>query len=277
MANLLDAIRNNTNAMATQKQGMEDETGKLQSLLRAKSGRETSGGDIAASNLGEQQAVQNTNTQMQNSVAPAASIQNADIEAANRAQEAGVATQKQTIAQNRNIDSIQTRIKTNQLLQDLEQNKGRIDQQQKDSMVQQAAQNLRLQNQKYVDNLQREGGKSRLDDANSFQEELARSVMGDNKEMLQESLGNQSILDASDRDFKKAVGDMSVGNAYDVFRNAQKAEQQRAIYTGIGSLVSAGVGAAGSMGGGTPAPSGTGTAAKSNYGTTSYGGGSMEG
>lgn len=245
MANLLDQIRQNSQQMASQKQGLTDETSKLSTLLRAKSGREVGGGDTGASNLGEQQAVANTNNQMQNIVAPAAAIQAAGqgVQAATQEQELN--QQKSDIAQSRNLDTVQTRIRTDALLQNLEQSRGKLDQQQRDASVNQIAQNLRLQNAQYVDSLQREGARNRLDNENDFNQAIAQTTFGDNKELLETSLGNKSILDASDRDFSKAMGSMSTENAYDIFKNDMKSQKERGMYQAIGGLVTAGVGAAG--------------------------------
>lgn len=266
MANLLDTIRQNNQAAATQKQGVTDETGKLAALLRAKSGKEVGGGDFSSSNLGEQQAVANTNTQTASTLAPAVQVQTAGLETQQAAQQQQVDAQKSELAQNRRFDTIQARIKTDALLQDLEQNKGRIDQQRKDAAVNQVAQNLRLQNSQYIDSLQKEGARSRLDDENSFNEELAKTTFGDNRELLEKSLGNKSILDASDNEFSVAMGQMTQQNAYDIFRNDMKAEKERGMMGAIGGLVTSAVGAAASGGGSkTPAASSPAGSSASDY------------
>lgn len=254
MANLLDTIRNNTAAISNQKQGLTDQTGKLSALLRAKSGRDVSGGDVGSSNLGEAQAVTDTNNQMQNTVAPAAALQSQGEQIQGQAQEDTVNQQKADIAQSRRLDTIQSRLKTGQLLQDLEQNSGKLDQQRKDVMVNQAAQNLRLQNNQYTSTLQREGQAHRLDNQVNFDQALAKAVFGDNEELLKHNLNNKSILDANDREFNKAMTMITLNNAYDIYRKDLKSKRNADIIQGITGGATAIIG--GKSGGGAPSMGG---------------------
>lgn len=245
MASLLDTIRSNSGAIAGQKQGVTDESQGIAALLRARSGKAVSGPDTGASNLGEQQAVAASNTEMQNTVAPQAQAQQVATDVQASGQEQQVQQQKADIAQTRKFDDLGTKMKANSLLQDLEQSKGRLDAQEETTKVNQAAQMLRLQNQQYVQRLQQEGQLARLSDDNAFREELAQSTMGDNEELLRQTLGNKSIIDASENEFRKATGQMTAERAYDIFQNAQKAEKERAMYTGAAGIVTAGIGMAG--------------------------------
>lgn len=240
-SNLLDTIRANSQP---QPQGVTDETQRLQTLLRARSGKSLSGGPVAASNLQETAAVDQANLQL-GQVGQQAVMQSEELAQQEAGQAQQIAIQKQEIEQGRRFNTIQNQIRTDALLQDLEQNKGRIGADREKAVVAQVAQNLRLQNQKYIDDLQREGQKARLDDEISFNEELARSTFADNKELLEIQLGNKSILDAKDWEFRKAMGQMSTEQAYETFRNEAKAEQQRAIYTGIAGVAGASAGAYG--------------------------------
>lgn len=248
MANLLDTIRQN-------KPGVTDESQKLQGLLRAKSGKAVAGPEVASSNLGEQQAVAQSQQQIQNEVVPQAQIQ----EQGQRQQTAGIkqaeSQQVQGIEQSRRFDTIENRLKTQQILNDLERNKGQIDLARDKAQLEQVGQNLRLQNKQYIDNLQREGNRARLGNQAEFQEALADSVLGDSRELLEKNLGNKSILDATDRDFQKSLTEMDVNHAYDMFKREKKEQKERALYQSIGGLTQAGIGAAGSMKSGSPAAS----------------------
>lgn len=243
MANLLDTIRANNPAL--QQQGQTDQTQSLQTLMRAKSGKAVSGPEVASSNLQEQQAVQQTNNQMQNQIAPAAQIQNEGQREQQTAQTQQTQQKQSEIAQGRRFDDLQTKIKTDQILADLERGKGKIATDQSNAQLEQVGQNLRLQNAQYIDNLQREGNMSRLGDDASFKQELARSVLGNNQALLEKQLGNKSILDTNSREFKEAMAKMDVNTAWDMFGNSLAAEKQRAAYSGAGSLATAGIGAYG--------------------------------
>ncbi len=249
MASLLDTIRQNSGTLAGQKQGVTDQSQSVATLLRAKSGKAAGGGDIGMSNLGEQQAVANTNTQLQNDIAPQAQVQQQAQATQAAGQEQQLQAQKADIAQTRRFDDLQTKLKVSNTLQDLEQSKGKLSAQDEAAKVQMAAQGLRLQNNTYVQQLQREGQAARLNDINQFNEEMAKATMGDNEELMRTELGNHSIIDVNENDFRKATGQMTAERAYDIFQNAQKAEKERAMYTGISNIVVAGIGAAGSTGG----------------------------
>lgn len=245
MASLLDTIRQNNPGL--QKQGFTNETGKLQTLLRAKSGKNVAGPAVSSSSMGEQAAVSQTNNLLQNQVAPAAELQSQQLQQQARGQEQQRQQQTAEIAQNRKFDSIETRLKTNEILADLEQKKGQLDFQRDRAALEQAGTNLRLQNQKYVADLQRAGNMSRLNNQLGFQEALVRSTLGDNQKLLETKLGNKSILDVNDREYKMAMANMDINTAYDMFKNDMAAQKQRALYSGAGALATAGIGAYGTM------------------------------
>ena len=111
--------------------------------------------------------------------------------------------------------------------------------------MEQLGQNLRLNNQKYVDNLQREGSRARLNDDIQFREQVAKSVLQDNKSLLEKQLGNRSILSASDREFSIAMARMGVQDAWQMFRNESNAQQSAAQWSTGASLINTGLGAYG--------------------------------
>lgn len=239
---LLDAIRNNSQAM-TQGQGVTDETSKVANLMRARTGKASTGSPIAQSNLGEQGAVATTNSTMQNQVAPAAAIQQAGLEQQQAGQQSQLAAQEQGIQQSRKFDSQQSQTKVDQILSDLERNKGTIDFQKDKAALEQVGQNLRLSNQKYVDELQREGSRMRLNDENSFAQEIARVGYGDNQKLLEKNLNNKSILKASDREFQMSMANLGLDASYQMFQNSAAGKAQAAQYTAAGSAITSGIGA----------------------------------
>jgi len=242
MANLLDTLRQNSQVG---QQGVTDETSKLATLLRAKSGKAVGGSGVVSSNLGEQAAVAQTNQQLQQQVAPQAAIQQAGM-----AQQASQIQQQETqqradIAQSRRFDTVQNKIKTDQLLKDLERNKGEIDVAKQGAQLEQLGANLRLQNKKYVDDLQREGQLARLNDDAAFREAALRSAMGNKMEIVNKTIDNNTILSANDREFKKKVAQIDIATAYNMFNADMAAGKQQAMWGGIGSLAKAGIAAYG--------------------------------
>lgn len=246
MPNLLDAIRGNSQP---QKAGVTDETQKLQTLLRAKSGKAISSGPTLSSNLQESQAVDQTNAQL-GQVAAQAGLQQQGLQQQQQQAQQSEQLQSAEIAQGRQFDTMQTRLKTDALLSEFERNKGQLDLNRERANVEQLGTGIRLSDKQYTDNLQREGQKSRLDDEITFKEELLRTQLGDQQEIMEKNLGNKGILEANDREFQKSLAQMGIDDAWSMFRAQQRADQQKAMWTGIGSIATAGIGAAGKMGAG---------------------------
>lgn len=234
MANLLEALQPQ----------MQDTTSGLATLLRAKSGKAVEGPATALSTQQEQAAIAQTAQAMQ-PVQQAAQTQQLAQEQQAREVEQRAGQQQANIAQARQANQMQTQLRTDQLLQELEQGRGRIDLSKYQANLEQIGQNLRLSNQQYIDTLQREGDRARLTDSLQFSEQLTKAIMADNKQLLEKQLGNKSILAASDREFAKRMSEMGIQNAWQMFNNDMKAQQERALFTGIGGLVTSGIGAYG--------------------------------
>src|SRR4029077_4954810 len=118
--------------------------------------------------------------------------------------------QTQQVAQQKKFDTMQNRIQTNQILSDLERSKGEVNVQQDQAKMEQLGFQLRLQNQAYLDNLQREGSRQRLNNDLQFKQELSATVLGDNQKLLEQQIGNKSLLDSNTRDFNKSMAQMDV-------------------------------------------------------------------
>lgn len=243
MATLLDAINSNTNS-ALKPQGVQDNTAKLSQMLRAKSGKAGAAPATAQSNLQEQQAVVQTNQQIQQQVAPAAAIQQ-EAQAQDMAgvQQAGN-IQQQEVQQARRENEVRTRLQTNEMLSNFENNKSELAGRRNISQIEQLGQNIRLENKKYVDDLQRKGQEARLNDDQGFREALTQSELSNAQIILGTKLKNNSILSATDRDYSRVLAQMGIDDAYKMFRDDQKAARESALYTGIGALATAGIGAA---------------------------------
>ena len=242
MASILDALNQNT---AAPQAGMTGDTQKLAGLLRAKSGKAGVGPSLAGSLQQEQAAVAETNQGLQQV------NQAANIQAAGQAQQsAGMQQQQnqqmQSIDQSRQFNTKQTEMKTNQILQGLEEGRTKLDTAQFKAGLEQVGQGLRLQNKQYVDNLQREGSRARLDNELQFKEQLQRATFDDNQMLLNKNLKGKSILNANDREFNEGLAQMGVQDAYMFFRDAQKDARTQAQYAGAGALATAGIGAYGS-------------------------------
>jgi hypothetical protein len=245
MASLMDIIRNNSNqSLSGQLQPqVGDETQKAATLLRAKSGKAVGGGAVAQSNIGEQTAADQTASTMQNSIAPAAALQQTQVGQQESAQQQQSQLQQADIAQTNKFATEQTKQKTAEILNGLSQGNRQIDLNRDKASLEQVGVNLRLSNQKYTDDLQREGDRARLDNANNFSQEYARTVLNDTGDLASRGRINASALAADDRTFRTAMAGMDIQGAYNMFRTESAAESNRALWTSGAATASAGVGA----------------------------------
>lgn len=246
MASLLDTIRNNSNkSLSTQMQPqVTDETQKAATLLRAKSGKAVGGGAVAQSNLGEQAAATSGAATIANEVAPAAALQSAAVGQQESAQAQQTQLQQSDIAQSRNFNTLQTKMKTDEILNQLSQGNREIDANRDAAALEQVGANLRLSTQKYTDNLQLEGNRARLDQGNRFELEYANSVLADSGELSAQGRANASILAGNDRQFRDSISNMDIATAYKMFSAQQAGEANTARWASAAAGVGAVAGAA---------------------------------
>jgi hypothetical protein len=194
------------------------------------------------SNLGEQSANEETQqqlTQLRQNVeaAKAGAVQQVEQ------QQAQTDIANSGLDQQQQIRQQQLATQTQQLLQQAAQDSSSLDTDKKAAQLEQLASNLALKDRKYTDTLQREGRRRRLDNSLQFKRELTRSILGDNEMLLKKYLGNKDILEANDREFKRAMGRMDINAALEMARNAAKAQQTQQMYSGAGQIVKGGIAA----------------------------------
>jgi hypothetical protein len=73
--------------------------------------------------------------------------------------------------------------------------------------------NIRLNNKEYIEQLQREGQMSRIDNAAQFEEELKRTIFSDQLDALNESLDMRRLIDADERQFQEGLAQISIDDA----------------------------------------------------------------
>lgn len=225
MANLLDTIKQNRSALATEKPEVEDQTLKVQKLLRAKTGREVGPAETATSNIAEQVAQGTTASQIQQ-LGSQMQLQQAgeDIEQARLAQQERL--QRQETDQARKFQTMQTKMETNKLLNDLSRDRATLSLEKDKSRLEQTAFLLAMQDKKYTDQLQDAGRKQRLDDQVAFNEAIQKESFGLELDLLKKKLGNQDILASSDRQFQEMLASMSIAEAQQIAQMEMAYDQQ---------------------------------------------------
>lgn len=236
MASLFDTIQQNRQQLGATQAPMTDQTSTVQNLLRAKSGKAPSASDVGTtSNVGEQAAVADTQSQLA-SLQPQLQTQQQATNTALAGQKQQESQQTQAIAQTNRFNTVQNNIKTQQILQGLSQDRGNLQTQQAQANLEQVAFTLSMQDKQYTDQLQQVGRQRRLDDANNFKSAMQDQAFGANIDLLKQKLGNNDILQASDRDFQKAMSNLSIDDAMkmanesilsDTELNSQEIEEAR--------------------------------------------------
>ena len=114
------------------------------------------------------------------------------------------------------------------------------------SKVEQMGLMLRLGNQSYIDQLNSQATKSRLNDKAAFQQALNQSVFAQETNLLGSSLEFRNYLAADQRATTQALANMDINFALQVATVENKAAATTTMWNGIGTLAGAGVsGAAG--------------------------------
>lgn len=212
MANLLETIRKNRSALATEQAPLTDETQRTQELLQAKTGKALGPSETATSNIAEQVAVGGTQAQIQQLGQQLQQQQAAeDIEGLRQTQQERL--QRGELDQARKFQTIQTKMETNKLLNELQRDKATLDLEKDKSRLEQTAFLLAMQDKRYVDNLQAVGRRNRFDNQQQFNEELQKQIMGIEVDFLKTKLNQSDILAASDRDFREMLAGMSFADA----------------------------------------------------------------
>lgn len=246
MPSLLDTIRNNSNKTLTNQMQPQvtDETQKAATLLRAKSGKSADGGAVAQSNLGEQAAAGAGATAIATEVAPAAALQSAAVGQQESAQTQQAQTQQAGIKQGMKFNTLQTKMKTDEILNQLSQGNREINANTDAASLEQVGANLRLSTQKYTDDLQREGQRARLDQGNNFDIEFGQSILDQSSEITKNSRLNNAILSQNDRDFRDSISNMDIATAYKMFNTQMAGEKTSAQWQQGAAAAGAGVAAA---------------------------------
>lgn len=250
-ATLLEAL-NQQKQQAQQPQapapGTTDLTRKLLLTKSGKAGAAAGGGQPNISNLGEQAAIQQTKTDLSNVQQQGVIGQQQQAISAEGIEEAA-RSGRTALDQERQGNLLQIRMDTNRILREAEEGGRKLSLQQDKARLDQIAQGLRLQDEKYIDNLKRAGAQARLDNELDFEIQLQRAQLGDTEELLKKKLGNASILQAKERDLKRFIGTMDIVDAINIAKaNGKKAAIQQK-WQAIGSATEAGVGMMNTKGG----------------------------
>lgn len=238
MATLLDTLKKSL-GQAGAPEAVADETGQVRQLLAAKKGITgpaaamgpvgLEAGEIAAKLPAQQQLA---------NIRQGAQLQAEALQQAATGQELEQAQREAALSSQRKEASLQEKIQTENILRGLEQGKASLSEQQRQRGLEAAAANLRLQDQRYVDDLMREGQKARLQQDIDYGEQLAKSILEDNVALQKLKFQNQAALNADDREFKKNLAKLGYTDVIAMARNNAQAATEAATISGLATIPS---------------------------------------
>lgn len=241
MATLLEKLKQNLGQVGGTATP-QDATGEIQSLLAARRGQVGPAIGLRGRSLTEAAAQQQTQEQLGQAATQATMTQQA-IGQAQAEQQTEQAAREAAITGQQAEARLQGRIKTENVLQELERGRAELSEDRRQSSLEQAGALLRLQNKKYIDDLQREGDRARLQDSVRFNEELARAISAENQAMLGDWFKTKAMLDANQRDFEKRMEQMSAADVLAALRDEARFGQTQATIGGISETAKAGLSA----------------------------------
>ncbi len=131
--------------------------------------------------------------------------------------------------------------KTQEILQDFVQRRDELDFKANSSRVQYALASMRLSNDDYLDKLEAEGARSRLEDQTAFEWELTQTIMANEMEMFQNDLSFKVAMNADERTFKEYIAEFNIDQAIQLAVAEAEAAEKQAEFQAIGGLASAAV------------------------------------
>lgn len=256
MPSLLDTVSNNAAALAGQQAAPSNQAGQIQALLAAKSGKAIAPSEIAASNLGEQQANVGTTAALSQQ---GQQIVQQNLGQQQQAQQASqqYGLQRAQLAQTGVAQEAQQRQKVNQLLANVAQQKGQLSLQQQKDQLEQASFLIGMQDKQYTTRLQQIGQQQQLSNSVGFENTLQQVAFGNQLSFLQQSLGQEDVLQAGNRDLNAVLSSMSIDQAMQVAQQEQAAAaksanmqmQQQQYMAQLGGKAASGAAQAQALGG----------------------------
>lgn len=256
-SSLLDAVKAGSNALTTPgtaaagTSGLNPTTGEQTQQVAnltatAQTGKDlapATGGGSRLSAVGEKLASLSTligakQIQTQSDLTNrSAEQQSAGMEQAQQASLAQVTQQRVDMQQDFNN-------KVSGMMQDQRLNLQQLDLNKDKARLEQLGTQLRLGNQQYIDKLQTEATKARLDNSVEFNEQIQRTVFSDEESLFANNLTFRSIVKANDRDSEKALANIDIDFALAMAASSNAAANASGMWSGVGNATAAGLGAA---------------------------------
>lgn len=127
--------------------------------------------------------------------------------------------------------------KAQEILQDFSQRRDELEFRENSARVQFALASMRLSNDDYLDRLEAEAQRSRLNDATEFEWQLTQSIMKDEMEMFENDISFKTAMNADDRAFKEYMAEFNIDQALQLASIEAEAAETQAKYQAYGQIL----------------------------------------
>jgi hypothetical protein len=238
--NLLDALKASSNkSPALEPSNVKAQTESvLTTKLTGQAAPVTSIGP-ATSSQAERMGLQETKQQLEQG-ALTGRLQDVVQMQQSEAQEAGLKREERSIGESIKMMQQDFETRTESLLNDTLRSREELSQKDLENKMENIGQLMRLQNTKYIDQLQMAGNEKRLRDGISAREELLKTQMRDGLAFLNDDLAYKKIAGATQREWETEMANMDINFAIQMTQRKINDEMSRQKYEGISGLISGG-------------------------------------
>jgi len=127
------------------------------------------------------------------------------------------------------------------LVQDFQQKGDTLDLEKSKAAAEQIGTLMRLQDDKYTNNLKLEGAKKRLDNSVKFKEAALEAAFGNQLTLLQDDFDAKSLLRAEGREFAIKLEQLGLQQALALVDSEIQGDKDAMLWRGIGSAANAGI------------------------------------
>lgn len=245
---IMDTLKNRLQSPQGQQPagGVEDQTQRTQSLLRAKLGKASQpGAQPRMSNIREQQAAQQARMG-QERLQREGQVAGQQLKQQERAVQVQEQEQMADIGERQQDLQAQYARQADAMLQQFQREGRKLQDRRDAAQAEQLGHQIRFQNRDYITSLQREAATARLDNEAEFREQLARQQFKDMEQVFRDQQAYSQLANASQREFNEMMNQIQLDDAVQMAEEQRQAEIERAPWIILGGATTAGTAAAGS-------------------------------
>lgn len=223
-------------------------TEQVQNIQRASTGKAAGPVGPRASALGERQAAVQSQ-QALGQIAQQGRLQGLQQQQTAEAQEQAAGIASRQLEQKRQFVRDDANKKMEGLRADYSRALEEGDFARAQAAAEQASFLTRLGNEKYINELQMEGKRARLDNEVDFKKAFKEQQYADTMDLLEDNIEFKKLMAADDREFEEQLAQISAADALKILNARIEAGMKQQMYSGIGSMISGGLAAGVKMAG----------------------------